>query len=189
MIYNVYSLGHDLIDIEWRHLRIGLLNQSADASNYLTRPMAVPNDPLNGGVGFIEIGNFAIEPAQACLRVSDYGAKRLVDFVSNRGGQLPQARHTHHVREFRPGVLKLELRQPDGSHVHHTSNEIHIADFTSHGPAHDADVFDGPVRQPQTMFKIKVLPIICCVIDHSQHDSKVIRIHSSEHRFNRRPVL
>jgi len=44
----------------------------------LTCPMAVPNDPLNGSVRFVEVGRFAIQPAQASLRVSDDGAKRLV---------------------------------------------------------------------------------------------------------------
>src|ERR1700731_3846263 len=107
MLYDVHSLAHDLIDIKWHHLRIGFFYQSADASNHLTRPMAVPDDPLYGGVRFVEVGGFAIEPAQACLRVSDDGAKRLVDFVSNRGGQLAQASHAHDMRKLSPSVLNF----------------------------------------------------------------------------------
>jgi hypothetical protein len=60
VFYNAHCLAHDLIDIERHHLRIGPFNQRADASNYLTRPMAVPNDPLYGSVRFVEVGRFAI---------------------------------------------------------------------------------------------------------------------------------
>ena len=52
MLHKAQRLAQDLVEIKRRHFRVGVFRERTDAPNDLTRPSAVSDDPLEGGVRF-----------------------------------------------------------------------------------------------------------------------------------------
>ena len=160
MLHQGQRLAQGLIEIKRRHFRLGLFRECSDAPNDLAGPSAVPDDSLQGGVHFGEIGLFVIEPGLTCLGVDEYGAERLIDLVSDRGGQLAQAGHAHHVRKVGLGFVQLMLRQPDRADIHHRSDELDVACLIAEGSGHDVNVFDPFIGHSQSILVLKIVPVV-----------------------------
>src|SRR5260370_13514530 len=86
------NLLDDVIEVERRRLRVGLFRERTDATDHLSRPLGALDDVLSGATRFVQVGSFAVEPAQASLGVGDDGGERLVYFMGDRCGQLAQGR-------------------------------------------------------------------------------------------------
>ena len=69
--------------------------------------IAVLDDPARQTARASSRSWLAAEPAQAGIGIGDHGGERLVDFMGNRGRQLPHRRDAIDVRELR---LRLTQR-------------------------------------------------------------------------------
>ena len=126
--------------------------------NDLASSSRVSDDSLEVGARFREIGLLVIEPAQACLGVDSDGAQRLIDLVSDRGGQLTQAAHARDVRKVGPGLVQLALRQANGCNVHHRTDELNFR-LIWRGTGDDVNMLDPFIRHPQSIFVSKIQPV------------------------------
>ncbi len=93
----------------WR----GLLDEGAYAADDLAGSIAVLDDRIEGLPDLLEIRGLHGEPAQSGVGVGDHRGNRLVDFMGNRGRQLPHRRDAIGVRErhLRFAVSPLALAQ------------------------------------------------------------------------------
>ena len=64
---------NDLIEIDLRCFAAVLLEHGANAPDHLAGTVAVPDDPLQGVAGFIEVRRGTSKEAQACIGVRDHG--------------------------------------------------------------------------------------------------------------------
>ncbi len=85
-------------------------------------PIAIVYDPFHRAARSVQVGSFAVEPAQTGLGIGDDGCERLVHFMGDGGRQFAQCRHARYVREFRLrlaqcvfGVISADLRRIIGS--------------------------------------------------------------------------
>src|SRR5262249_12280392 len=100
----------DLIDIEPGHLDRGFLGQSSNTVNHDSGSLAIVVYARQRLADLIKVGRRSIQPAPAHAGAHDYSSERLVYFVGDRGGELPQRHDASDVREFRAELVHLLLR-------------------------------------------------------------------------------
>src|SRR5271169_1096102 len=82
----------------------------ANAADNLAGSSAVPHDTPERLPDFVETRRFCAEPTQARIGVGDDRGNRLIDFVRDRGGHLPQQHDPIEAREIGLGLLQSLLR-------------------------------------------------------------------------------
>ena len=81
----------------------GLRRQRTNARDHIARPFSVTDNASGRFPRFVEVGRICRQPPQAGVAIYYYARKRLIDFMSNGGGQFS---HRHNPRN----VSKLGLR-------------------------------------------------------------------------------
>ncbi len=84
-----------------------LLDEGADPADDVAGSFAVLDDIGKRLPGLLQIGWLGAKPAQGGMGIGDCRRDRLVDFMGNRGHQLPHRRDAIDVRELR---LRLAQR-------------------------------------------------------------------------------
>ncbi len=167
MLHESQGLAQDMsLRLMRRHFQVRLFRQRTDPPNDLTRPSAVPDNPLERGVRFLHVGRFPIEPAQACFGVEHDGTERLIDLVSDRGSQLTQAGHARRVSKVSPGFVQLALGHPDRGDIHHRTDELNLACLIACCTGYDVDVFDSPIRHLQSIPVSEIPLVVRCALAH-----------------------
>src|SRR4029453_16382847 len=92
-MYKREHLANDLIDVELDPVAAISLDHRPDASDHLNGAMAIIDDPLQGLSGFVEGGCRVCKPAQARIAIHHDRRQRLVDFMSDGGGDLTDSCH------------------------------------------------------------------------------------------------
>ena len=95
------SLLGDVTDVDRYLFRAFLVRERPDAPNHFARAITFFDDPVHGAARFVQVWDISVEPTQAGPRSADYGRKRLVYLMRDRGRHLSQHRDTSYMREFR----------------------------------------------------------------------------------------
>src|SRR5271163_3842733 len=99
------DLVDELIDIELCSFERSFLGEPAGAGNHVARAPRAADHLFDRASRLIESRRLKVEPSQARVAIGDDASERLVDFVRDRGRQLPQGRQPR-------GVGELSLRDP-----------------------------------------------------------------------------
>src|SRR5437870_5467582 len=77
------------VDVEaivtWRRL----FDEVADPANHVSRPIAALDDVVKDLPYLVEVDGLGVEESQGSLGIGDNAGDRLVDFMRDRGGELP----------------------------------------------------------------------------------------------------
>ena len=97
--------SYDVVDVECDQLRFGLLGEGPQPSDHVARAPRADDHLFDRAARLIESRRLAVEPSEARVAKGNDARERLVDFVGDRGRQLPQGGQPR-------GVGELRLRDP-----------------------------------------------------------------------------
>ena len=93
-------------------LLFGLLGECPQTSDHVACAPRAADHLFDRAARLIELRRLAVEPSQARVAIGDAASERLVDFVRDRGRQLPQGRQPRGVGELRLRDPSAPLRRP-----------------------------------------------------------------------------
>ena len=122
---------NEIVDIDRPDLLLVLLEHCPDGIQYVTCPMAVPDNAFENLPYLVEIGRRSCEPSQSGIGACDHGRQRLLYLVADRGRHRPHCRELRDARKLRMCRAQRQLRAPAHQNVAEQSSQF--LDRSHHG--------------------------------------------------------
>src|SRR5258705_9225493 len=164
-------VAHDLIHTHEGFCGRSSLEQRWDSGQNLSAANAVPQNSLQGLSSFGQIWRIGCEPVQPRIGAGDNTGQRLVDFVGDRGCQLPHSRDSGNPLQFCPRLLQGRLTAADSLFGKLMFRDIHVrADVLNwlsaraeDGMSNNVDMSNGSVGSDYSELLVVVLPFMHCI--------------------------
>ena len=111
------DLARGLVQIQRLERELPLAEQRTQPRDHIRGAVAIANGPPRGFARAVDVRRIGIQHPKARAGVGDDARERLVDLMSDRGGQRAQGRDPRHMRELGAGPVQGLLRDHALRHV------------------------------------------------------------------------